>query len=287
MSESGSQGPNADQAAHWKGEAGARWVRLQAATDLMLRPFGERAMDAARIVPGQHALDIGAGCGATTIELARRVGTAGRVHAVDLSDPMLGSARERAACAGLANVTFQVCDVQQDPIEHAPHDVAVSRFGIMFFDDPVTAFSRLRGALRPGGRFAACTWRAREENPMFTLPAAAAKPHLPMPPSPDPHAPGPFGLWDRERTLGLLCAAGWSDVAIDPFDSVLRLGEESTLEAALHYIENIGPLATLLAEADADTRARALAAIAEALAPHHRSDGVTLPGATWIVSAVA
>src|SRR6185503_14725393 len=145
----------------WKGMGGARWVQMQAETDLMLRPFGIRAMDAARVETGQRALDVGAGCGDTTLELACRVGPSGRVHAVDLSDPMLACARERAASAGIANATFQVCDVQQDRIEGAPHDVAVSRFGVMFFDDPVTAFSRLRGALRTSARFAACTWRSR------------------------------------------------------------------------------------------------------------------------------
>lgn len=279
--------PNDEQVRYWNEDAGPRWVAVEASVDAQLRPIGRRAMEAARLRAGERVLDIGAGCGDTTVELARRVGPSGRVHALDVSAIMLARARERAASEQLGNVTFQVADAQSADVEGAPYDIAFSRFGIMFFDDPALAFRRIREALTPSGRLAACTWRSREENPWLSSTIRAAARFVEIPVPQDLHAPGPFGLHDRDRAASLLKAGGFRAIDIEPADVPMRLGDAATLDEAADFLVRLGPVGGAMAAADAVTRGQVLGAIREVLAPHAGPDGVVMTGAAWIVTASA
>ena len=279
--------PNEEQVHYWSESAGPRWVALQEQTDAQLRVFGLRAMDAAGLRAGERVLDVGAGCGDTTIELARRVGPSGRVHAIDVSAVMLERARERAAAEGADVATFQLADVQAGAIEGTPFDLAFSRFGIMFFDDPALAFRRIRESLAPSGRLAACTWRSREENDWLAATARAAARFVQLPNSDDIHAPGPFGLHDRDRAASMLAAGGFTSISIDPFDAPMRLGGGSTLDEAADFLIRLGPVGAAMASADQPTQARVRDAIRGVLEPHVGPDGVVMTGATWIVTARA
>lgn len=276
---------NSEQVRYWSEDAGPRWVSVQEQTDAQLRGFGVRALDALGLAPGQSVVDVGAGCGDLSLEIARRVGPSGRVQAVDIAPAMLERARERALGEHLENIGFQIADVQVAALDGAPFDAAASRFGVMFFDDPPAAFRRLRASLRPGGRLAFCCWRSREENAWLSGPSRIASQFVDLPVSPDPHAPGPFGLFDAERTRGILESAGWSDIRIEPFDADMTLGGATSVEGAVDFLVRLGPIGAAMGQLDAPARARLLDAVRAFLAPHLRPEGVVLPGATWIVTA--
>jgi SAM-dependent methyltransferase len=274
---------NPDQIDYWNASAGDTWAAMSDRLDHMIGPLGERAMDALALVGGERLVDVGCGCGQTTLELARRVGEWGAVLGVDVSVPMLEVARTRAARAALANVLFQRSDAQTHAFEPARADGVYSRFGVMFFSDPVTAFANLRGALEADGRLAFVCWRAMSENPLMTAPMQAALPHLPDAPTPaaDPFAPGPFAFADRDRLSGILADAGYRSVVITPHDQPITPGD---LEATIELSMRIGPLGSILRDRP-DLRTRVVDSIREALLPFVTERGVYFDAATWIVTA--
>jgi SAM-dependent methyltransferase len=273
-------GPNAAQVAYWNESAGPTWVAMQDALDHELNDLGLAAMAALAPRQGERLADIGCGCGATTLELARRVGKGGAVLGVDISAPMLSVARERAAAAGLEQAAFLQADAQVYAFE--PVDGAFSRFGVMFFEDPVAAFANIRSGLRPGARVAFVCWRQLAENPWMTVPIAAVLPLLPAPPTPPaPGAPGPFAFADRDRLFGILRDAGFTDIAIEPLDAQVSWGD---LEMSARMALRLGPVAALVRE-NPDLADRMADAVRAALAPHIGETGVRLDSATWIVLA--
>ena len=276
------QAGNTDQIEYWNASAGNTWATMSDRLDKMIGPVGKAAMAALAPASGEKVIDIGCGCGQTTLELARRVGTDGRVRGVDISAPMLGVARTRAAQAGMQQVQFLEADAQVFAFEAGVADAVFSRFGVMFFSDPVAAFANIRTALAPHGRMAFCCWRAMSDNPIMTLPMAAALPLLPEPPAPpDPLAPGPFAFADRDRLAALLTAAGFHDIRITPYDQGLTSGDlEETIDTSMR----IGPLGRMLNERP-ELRESVVDAVRTALAPYQTDTGVYLDSATWIVTA--
>ncbi|HEY8514409.1 MAG TPA: class I SAM-dependent methyltransferase [Candidatus Binatia bacterium] len=279
-------GPNAEQIRYWNELAGPRWVSFQAALDAQLGWLGERTMDRAAIASGESVLDVGCGCGATSLELARRVGPTGRVLGLDISGPMLEVARERARGAGATNVSFALADAQTHALEQAAFDVVFSRFGVMFFAEPTEAFANLRRALRAGGRLAFVCWQALAKNPWFAVPLAAVAQHVTLPPPPAPGAPGPFAFADPERVRGILDGAGFADVAFEPVVETITLGAPgSTIDQAVDFILQMGPAGAALREAGGDAKERVVPAVREALEPYAGPHGVRLECAAWIVTA--
>jgi SAM-dependent methyltransferase len=280
MSDTEGAAANADQIVYWNETVGPAWVAMQDGLDAQLRPLGELAMAALAPGEGERLIDVGCGCGETTLALARRVGPGGAVTGADISEPMLAVARSRAEAARIAQARFVQADAQVHAFE--PADGAFSRFGVMFFADPAAAFANLRRALKPGGRIAFVCWRALAENPWMRVPGAAVAPLLPAPPPPpDPLAPGPFAFGDRERLHGLLKAGGFAEIAIQPHDAPIRWPD---LDTAVRLAMRVGPAGTAARE-HPDLGDRIEAAVREALAPHAGADGVSLPSATWIVRA--
>ena len=274
---------NLDQVEHWNASAGETWAALSDRLDRMVGPLGELAMDALGLRGAEHVVDIGCGCGQTTIELGRRIGEWGEVVGVDVSVPMLEVAKARAARAGLANVRFLETDAQTHRFEAASANAVFSRFGVMFFSDPVAAFANIRHALAPGGRLAFVCWRAMSENPLMTAPLQAALPYFAEQPAQpaDPLAPGPFAFADRDRLFGILSGAGFHDIEIRPHDQPVTTGDlEETVEISM----KIGPLGRILRERP-DLQARVAQAIREAVAPLVTAAGVFFDSATWIVTA--
>jgi SAM-dependent methyltransferase len=273
-------GPNAAQAAYWNETVGPSWVAMQDALDRQLRPLGLKAMEALGPKPGERLIDVGCGCGDTSLELARRVGGAGAVLGADISGPMLAVARRRAEAAELAWVRFAQADAQI--VAFQPGDGVFSRFGVMFFADPTAAFANLRKALKPGGRVAFVCWRPLTENPWMTVPMAGVAPLLPepLPPAP-PGAPGPFAFADRDRLHGILGGAGFTDIVIEASDQKIGQGD---LETASRIALNAGPVA-MAARTYPDLRDRIQDAVRVALAAHETPDGVLLGSSVWIVRA--
>jgi SAM-dependent methyltransferase len=276
--------PNADQITYWNSRAGETWAAMQKRIDAQIDPLGLTAIERLAPADGQKILDIGCGCGTTSFELARRVGASGHVTAVDISKPMLDVARRGAKEAQVTNITFLEADAQTYPFQPASFDVLFSRFGVMFFIDPVAAFKNLLAALKPGsGRLAFVCWRKLPENPWMATPLKAAMQHLPPQPPPDPLAPGPFAFVDAGRVRGILTEAGFADVGVTPHDQKIELG---TLDQAVEHCTRVGPLARLLAE-----NPEAVAPVKETLRTtlhDYETDGVVrMDAGVWIVSAWA
>jgi SAM-dependent methyltransferase len=279
--------PNAEMSRYWNEQAGPTWVSAQERLDVQIGPLGAEALARASLQAADRVLDVGCGCGATTLSIAEAVGENGRVLAVDISAPMLARARARAAERGLGErIAWRLADAQTAPFEPEGADCVFSRFGVMFFDDPVAAFANLRGALRPGGRLTFVCWQARERNPWMTVPALAAMRHVAFPPPPPADAPGPFAFADVERVRGILDDAGFSEVDCSGLETALRVGGGS-LDDAVELMVSVGPVGAALREAKAtDTqRARVIEAVREALASFETPRGLEAPAAAWIVTA--
>ncbi|WP_354673556.1 class I SAM-dependent methyltransferase [Cupriavidus alkaliphilus] len=278
---------SADQVGDWNGQSGERWVANQARLDAMVAVFGQAAIEAAAPATGERVLDIGCGAGASSLALAARVGAGGQVLGVDISEPLIG--RARALAQRDTPALFQVADASSAELPEAAFDILFSRFGVMFFDDPIAAFAHMRRALRPGGRVAFVCWRGAAENDWVRLPMGALKGIVPPIALPDPEAPGPFSFGDPGRVARFLTAAGFTDIAIDPFDAAVPFGEGGTRDAAIDdavtMTLEVGPLSRALADQPDDIRARASAAVRAAFAGLPGERSVMINGAAWIVMA--
>jgi SAM-dependent methyltransferase len=275
---------NADMREYWDGDAGRHWAAQEDRYDRMNRVFGERVVEAVAARPGERILDVGCGNGALSLAVAPQVGPEGAVVGLDLSGPMLEVARRRVAAAGAGHVTFEQGDAQVHPLDPASFDAAVSRFGVMFFEDPVAAFSNLASALRPGGRFVFACWQEMLRNEWITVPVFAALQHVPPPPVGEPGAPGPFALADADRTSALLLEAGFADVALEEVEAPMWLGR--SVDDVVRFMEGSDIAKALLREAPPESVEPAWQAVREALAAHEEPEGVVLRGAAWLVRAV-
>ncbi len=269
----------AEQAAFWNGKGGQMWLAAYDRIQKSLAGYSESVLAAAAAKPGEKVLDVGCGTGTTTGRLAAAVGPQGHVLGVDISEALIGVARGQK----LPNATFAVSDATTYPFEAASFDLIFSRFGVMFFADPVVAFKNLQRALRPSGRLVFVCWRTPQENPWGSVPMRAAAPHLPPMERPGPDDPGQYAFGDRARVERILKAAGFGVPTFAKLDEMNFMGKD--VPEVIDNLGRFGPLARLFGEAPPEQVARAKQAIAEALAPHVAADGVKLPGACWLVSA--
>jgi SAM-dependent methyltransferase len=276
---------NQEQIRYWNEQGGPRWVQRQQQLDAQINPLGLVAMQRAGAKAGEHVLDVGCGCGQTSLELAERVGPRGSVLGIDISQPMLTRARERQQELGLQNLEFVHADAQTHPFERGRFDLIFSRFGVMFFADPVAAFANLSKTLRPDGRLCFVCWQAIEKNDWARVPFIAALQHL-QPPAPSaPDAPGPFAFADPDRVRHLLEAGGLQDVSCESYEAELNMGGATTVDEAVEFSLEIGLVARLLLDAYAAVRTRVAQAVRAALTPYASQHGVSLRGAAWIVFA--
>lgn len=277
---------NAEQIEYWNSKVGDTWARMQARLDRAFTPVTAALLSVAAPQPGEDVLDVGCGTGETTLALAGAVGDDGAVMGVDISEALLARARARA--------DELVCDAEFHNADAATFDtepgfdLVVSRFGVMFFDDPVAAFANIHRLMAPGGRMVFACWQPPAENLWATLPMQALASLLPEQPVADPHAPGPFAFADPVRVEAILAAAGWQDITFDdlPFEMVVGEGEDP-IASAVQFNLRIGPAARLVRDAGPEAEAAAPTVLAAALAPYRKDDTVALPGAVWLVSAAA
>jgi len=277
-------GPNAKEIAYWNGANGRKWVRFQESMDRMLEPLSRQAMDTAGIGAGQSVLDVGCGCGGTSLDLARRVGPDGSVTGVDISSEMLARAVARAAAETGLPLQFLNADASIESWAE-PRDHAFSRMGVMFFRDPVASFANIRRALKSAGRFTFVCWGDRARNPWRSIPMAVAERHIELPASTPPDEPGPFAFADGDRVRRILAEAGFADIRVDALERALLLGE--TVEGAAEHAVQLGPLGNVLREAPTDAQARVADEMREAMSPHLQPDGVRLGCFCWLATAVA
>ncbi|WP_315834732.1 class I SAM-dependent methyltransferase [Bradyrhizobium prioriisuperbiae] len=276
--------PMTDQLAFWNGSAGRNWTDFQETLDATFVPVLQKLLARGAIKPGERVIDVGCGCGASSIELGNQVGAHGEVLGIDISSDMLTRARHRTP-PGL-HVRYQLADAASHAFVPDHFDVLFSRFGVMFFDDPERAFTNLAGAMRPGGRVVFACWRQPRDNPYFILPLQEAYKHVPKLPEVKPNDPGPFAFASEDRVHSILGAAGFTSIGMEPFDTPLDMAAGRGLDHAMHFALSIGPAARALEGQPQDKITAAAQSIRDALAQHASGDSVNLKGAIWIVTAV-
>ncbi len=274
---------NEEQRRYWDEVRGQEWVDHAERFESLIAPFGAEMLRAAAMRPGERVLDVGCGSGASSLAAALASGTAGAVVGVDLSGPMLGLARRRAEEAGASNVQFVQADAQEADLVglgDGVFDAVISRFGVMFFDDPVAAFGNIARATRSGGRLTFCCWQPMAANPWMAEPVAALRTVL-DPPWPSLTEPGPFSLGDAVRTTRLLTEAGW---VVDELADVRREASFGTpAEAASRFLHGDWAL-RVLADATEGERVEVAHLVEIAMAAHRDADGVVrTQGAAWVV----
>ena len=273
----------------WNGRAGESWVKHNSLLEQLLAEPGRECMNLLPRTPAMQILDVGCGCGNQTLELAARLDASSTVIGVDISEPMLGLARELKAAndnALSAEVQFALGDASEPLFDEASFDAIYSRFGVMFFEEPVAAFSALRNSLKPGGKLGFVCWREPKLNPFFNAPMEAALTVLPAPAPSAPGAPGPFGLADDNVIQTTLRLAGFKDVSVAPLNLTLSVGAETPFDALFEELIQIGPAAALIAQSDPSLKEKAREAVYNRLSDFYASgQGVSFDANFWLVTA--
>lgn len=269
-----------EQVAYWNGVGGEHWAEEQERTDGMLAPVAEALIEHAHIKRGETVLDVGCGNGATTYALAELVGPEGHVMGIDVSVPMLSFAL--AHRAELENIEYIYGDAASWAFEPEA-DVMVSRFGVMFFGDPIAAFANLKKALKPGGRIVFACWRPPDENPWMQVPLQAAYLHIPRLSATNPEDPGPFAFANPERVKRIFAGAGLPEPRFTPVDLEIDIAAGGGLEAAVQQAMTIGATSRALQDQPEKMREVVAEAIRNALDPYIKGKTVALPGAIWLV----
>jgi SAM-dependent methyltransferase len=272
---------NAEQTRAWDGPDGDNWTDNENWYNAAARYLTPPLFAAAAIAPTEHVIDIGCGTGETT-RLAAREARMGSAFGIDLSARMIERARQRAAEEGLRNVRFERGDAQIYPFEPKRFDLAISRYGSMFFDDPVRAFANVAEGMRPGGRVAMLCWREITRNEWVRELRAALAAGRDLP-EPQPHAPSPFAFADPDRVREILSAAGFEEVSFDSLDEPMHFGPDAA--RSFEDVSKLGIVKGLLADLDEDGRRRALDRLRDTLKKHETPAGVLLDASAWMVRA--
>lgn len=275
---------NIKQKQFWSGAGGDVWVDKQREMDIMLNPLGERAIQGLDLSGERKILDIGCGCGATTLEIAKAV-TQGEVIGVDISEPMLERATKTASDMMLNNTSFQVKDVQVDEMPLSYFDIAFSRFGVMFFEDPFEAFKNINHSLKDNGQLSFVCWQHASLNPWQSLSIQVIKEFLDLP-APAPKSPGPFAFEDKSYINEILTESGFRDIEIkDNQEDIVMFSGKSIREACEDYL-TINPVVTeMLKNSPTELREEILEALIGKFSDFHNNEGLLFPSATWIVTA--
>jgi SAM-dependent methyltransferase len=279
----GEVGPaqNLAQAQRWNGASGQYWIEHRERHLAEHRYLTPHLFRSAAIKPGDRVLDVGCGCGDTTMAAARAAGARrgeGAAVGLDLSAPMLTFARRMAAQADVANARFVRGDAQACPLRCAAFDVVISNFGVMFFDDPVAAFSGLAAVVRPYGRLAFLCWQDDNQNEVLAIPLRAFGAHMELP------GPAAAELFvDPGHIIELLSVTGWQDIRVAPVNEQARIG--SDVKDVMSYIRGMPVIRTLTASLDPVLTARVLTAITRQYRAREGPDGIWVHAAAWLVTA--
>lgn len=276
---------NADMLSFWNGTGGNIWVERQAHTDITLQPVTDALLAFAAPQAGERVLDVGCGCGAVTLDIARAVGESGSVVGVDISGPMLAEGQRRAEAAGIGNVSWHQADAATADL--GKFDLVVSAFGTMFFGDPVAGFAHIRSSVAPGGRLAMVCWAPLAENQWMEVPMDAVRPHIPPRPAGAPNSPGMFGFANPDYTSEVLTAAGWAAPRFEKLSLDLDIAAGRGLDEAVAQSTLIGAVNSWLRPQPDEVKIAATASIREALAAHAVGESVALPGACWLIGSEA
>jgi SAM-dependent methyltransferase len=266
----------------WNGPAGHAWIESQEFLDRVFEPFERLLVEAVQPASTARVLDVGCGTGATTLAVARQLGSEGSSVGVDISEPMIAFARDRSQREGVP-AGFVCADAQAHAFAPASFDAIISRFGVMFFSDSVRAFGNLRHAAKQGAALRCIVWRSAAENPFMTTAERAAAQFLPDVPPRRRDAPGQFAFADRLRVHQILQESGWVAIDIRPIAVACSFAEKDLIP----YLTRLGPVGLILREADERTRAKVIATARAAFEPYVSGAEVRFEAACWTVDARA
>jgi ubiquinone/menaquinone biosynthesis C-methylase UbiE len=275
---------NIKQKEFWSGAGGDVWVNKQREMDIMLNPLGQRAIDKLNLSSNKTIIDIGCGCGATSLEIAKNI-PEGKIVGVDISEPMLKRAREVALNMSLSNADFTIKDVQTDEIEKDYFDIAFSRFGVMFFEDPFEAFKNINKALKKGGLLSFVCWQNASLNPWQSLSMEVIRGFLDLP-APPPKSPGPFAFEDKSYIQDILEESNFKEIEIVGNEEQIIMFAGKSLKKACEDYLIINPIVTeMLKNSPKELKEEILKALVTKFSDFHEEKGLVFPSATWIVTA--
>ena len=276
---------NKNQKDFWSGKGGDIWVERQNAMDTMLSPLGEAALNKLNFNEEENVLDIGCGCGHTTLNIAKRIGPSGKVTGLDISEPMLKRAKETAVEMSITNTSFKCVDVQTEELGDQIYSSAFSRFGVMFFEDSVAAFKNINKSLISGGYLSFVCWQSPAVNPWQSLFIQEVKKFLDLP-SPPPRSPGPFAFMESEYVSSILEESKFQDITIEGHEAEVNMFSGRSLSDSVKDYISINPVVTqMLKESSENQIAEIVNSGIEAFSPYYSEKGLIFPSATWLVTA--
>lgn len=276
---------NKNQKDFWSGKGGDIWVERQNAMDTMLSPLGEAALNKLNFNEEENVLDIGCGCGHTTLNIAKRIGPSGNVTGLDISEPMLRRAKESAFEMSITNASFKCVDVQTEDLGDQIYSAAFSRFGVMFFEDSIAAFKNINKSLISGGYLSFVCWQSPAVNPWQSLFIQEVKKFLDLP-SPPPRSPGPFAFMESEYVSSILEESKFQDITIEGHEAEVNMFSGRSLSDSVKDYISINPVVTqMLKESSENQIAEIVNSGIEAFSPYYSEKGLIFPSATWLVTA--
>ena len=276
---------NKNQKDFWSGKGGDIWVERQNAMDTMLSPLGEAALNKLNFNEEENVLDIGCGCGHTTLNIAKRIGPSGNVTGLDISEPMLKRAKESAFEMSITNTLFKCVDVQTEDLGDQIYSAAFSRFGVMFFEDSIAAFKNINKSLISGGYLSFVCWQSPAVNPWQSLFIQEVKKFLDLP-SPPPRSPGPFAFMESEYVSSILEESKFQDITIEGHEAEVNMFSGRSLSDSVKDYIAINPVVTqMLKESSENQIAEIVNSGIEAFSPYYSAKGLIFPSATWLVTA--
>ena len=276
---------NKNQKDFWSGKGGDIWVERQNAMDTMLSPLGEAALNKLNFNEKENVLDIGCGCGHTTLNIAKRIGPSGNVTGLDISEPMLKRAKESAVEMSITNTLFKCVDVQTEDLGDQIYSAAFSRFGVMFFEDSIAAFKNINKSLISGGYLSFVCWQSPAVNPWQSLFIQEVKKFLDLP-SPPPRSPGPFAFMESEYVSSILEESKFQDITIEGHEAEVNMFSGRSLSDSVKDYISINPVVTqMLKESSENQIAEIVNSGIEAFSPYYSEKGLIFPSATWLVTA--
>ena len=276
---------NKNQKDFWSGKGGDIWVERQNAMDTMLSPLGEAALNKLNFNEEENVLDIGCGCGHTTLNIAKKIGPSGIVTGLDISEPMLKRAKESAVEMSITNTSFKCVDVQTENLGDQIYSSAFSRFGVMFFEDSIAAFKNINKSLISGGYLSFVCWQSPAVNPWQSLFIQEVKKYLDLP-SPPPRSPGPFAFMESEYVSSILEESKFQDITIEGHEAEVNMFSGRSLSDSVKDYISINPVVTqMLKESSENQIAEIVNSGIEAFSPYYSDKGLIFPSATWLVTA--
>ena len=276
---------NKNQKDFWSGKGGDIWVERQNAMDTMLSPLGEAALNKLNFNEEENVLDIGCGCGHTTLNIAKRIGPSGNVTGLDISEPMLKRAKESAVEMSITNTLFKCVDVQTEDLGDQIYSAAFSRFGVMFFENSIAAFKNINKSLISGGYLSFVCWQSPAVNPWQSLFIQEVKKFLDLP-SPPPRSPGPFAFMESEYVSSILEESKFQDITIEGHEAEVNMFSGRSLSDSVKDYISINPVVTqMLKESSENQIAEIVNSGIEAFSPYYSEKGLIFPSATWLVTA--